>query len=150
MTFCVFTCFSFNNNGLPRSCGTSAQGAQKDTRACQVGGNEERMEPEDIRLLTSKTSQEIVVKCGENSERSKHTYKTNDNTRDWNLHSPAQQAQRLLTFFQHLNGQMSWLDMARSKSRKKATAKMRFEGQVTGNVNLLDQTMTSKSKPKIP
>ena len=73
MTFCVFPCFSFNNNGLPRSCGTSAQGAQKDTRACQVGGNEERMEPEDVRLLTSKTSQEIVVKCGENSERSKHT-----------------------------------------------------------------------------
>ena len=53
-------------------------------------------------------------------------------------------------FFQHLNGQMSWVDMARSKSRKKATAKMRFEGQVTGNVNFLDQTMTSKSKPKIP
>ncbi len=61
------------NNGLPQSCGTSAKGAQKDTRASQVGRKKRRMEPEDVRLLTSKTSK-CPQKSRENGERSKHSW----------------------------------------------------------------------------
>ena len=88
--------------------------------------------------------QNVPKSRGENSERSKHTTTLKTATLN-NL-----ELSDFWFFFQNLNGQTSRVGMARSTSRKEATAKMRFKGQVTGDVNLFDQTMTSKSKPKIP
>ena len=94
-------CFSFNNNGLPGSCGTSAQGAQKDTRASQDGRNTEC----SWRTSGCSLHQNVPKKMGRTEQWEIKTYNTNN----WNLQPPAQQPQSLLIFFQHLNGQMSWV-----------------------------------------
>ena len=62
-------CFSFSSNRLPQSCGTSAQGAQKDTRASQVVRKEYQMQLEEVMLLTSKMSNRYIHKIKSWGER---------------------------------------------------------------------------------
>ena len=96
--------------------------------------------------LLPKHHNKKVVRCGENSERSKHTTLVTETC--------ILLRNNLSEFWSFLSiwtaKCVCWVGVARSTSRKEATPKMRFKGQVTGDVNLLDQTMTSQSKPNNP
>ena len=66
------------------------------------------------------------------------------NTNDWKkCNLQLNELNSFWFFFSIWTATCVWIEMARSTSRKEATANMRFKGQVTGDVNLLDQTMTS-------